>query len=97
MRAEVTLPDTTAGRDTAVEVAKRLLRGFSLEFRALKDSINPKGHRIITEGRLFGFGVVDLPAYPDSVASMRSWGEYRTKYGLSVPQPETKRRHFLMV
>ena len=89
MRAEITLPDTTVGRDTAVEVAARLLQGLSLEFRAVKDDVKENGHRIITEARMFGFGVVDRPAYPGSVAAMRSWAEYRDAIGLEAgPKPE---------
>ena len=56
LRAEVTLPDTSSGRDTAVELAQRILRGLSLEFRAIKDDVTDKGHRIITEARMYGFG-----------------------------------------
>ena len=88
LRTEVTLPDTSSGRDTAVELAQRILRGLSLEFRAIKDDVTDKGHRIITEARMYGFGVVDKPAYPGSVATMKRWDEYRTEYGLYVPEPE---------
>lgn len=86
MRASLTLPDTNAGRDTAVEVAARLLRGLSLEFRSIKDSVTPKdgqldGHRVITEAVMYGFGVVDKPAYPDSVLMRSSWAEYKDAFG----------------
>ena len=91
LQAEVTLPDTSSGRDTAVELAQRILRGLSLEFRAIKDDVTDKGHRIITEARMYGFGVVDKPAYPGSVATMRSWNEYGMHhYGQSYdvePEP----------
>ena len=59
-----------------------------MEFRAIKDDVTDKGHRIITEARMYGFGVVDKPAYPGSVATMKRWDEYRTEYGLHVPEPE---------
>ena len=100
MRAEITLPDTTAGRDTAYEVAKGLLRGLSLEFMSLKDGIVRNTHRVIEQARMSGFGVVDRPAYQGSVVTMR-WAEYRSAHGLEVikieekPKPVT--RHFLMV
>lgn len=91
LRGEVTLPDTSIGRDTAVEVAQRILRGLSLEFRTLKDTLDyKKDHRLIEKAELFGFGVVDRPAYPGSVASMRSWGEYRMAVGLEEQQTETR-------
>ena len=37
---------------------------------------------------MFGFGVVDRPAYPGSVATMRSWAEYRSAHGLAGPEDE---------
>ena len=90
LRAEVTLPDTTFGRDTATELSLRILRGLSLEFRAIEDTVNEDTeHRVISKAEMFGFGVVDRPAYPGSVASMRAWGEYRTAHGLRVPGAST--------
>ena len=96
MRTEVTLPDTTFGRDVAVELTARILRGISLEFRIVKDDVTDTGHRIVTEARMFGFGIVDKPAYPESVASMKRWADYRSEYGLWPPKPKTT-RHFLPV
>ena len=98
LRAEITLPDTTAGRDVANELGLRLLRGLSLEFRAIEDTVNEDTqHRVVSKAEMFGFGVVDRPAYPGSVASMRAWGEYRTACGLITPdrpepEPVTTRR-----
>lgn len=97
MRAEVTLPDTSAGRDTAVEVAKGLLRGMSLEFRVTEDSINPKGHRVIIKSNMFGFGVVDRPAYPQSLMDKRGWDEYRMEYGLYVPAKFQEPKFYLVM
>ncbi len=91
MDAELTLPDTTYGRDVSVEVKERLLTGLSLEFRAIEDTVNQEtGHRIISKAKLYGFGVVDRPAYPDSVATMRSWNEYRLAHGYNVPAVESR-------
>ena len=65
MRAEVTLPDTTFGRDTATELSLRILRGLSLEFRAIEDTVNEDTeHRVISKAEMFGFGVVDQPGLP---------------------------------
>ena len=105
LRAELTLPGTSVGRDTAIEVRERLLRGLSLEFRAIKDTVDDDtNHRVIERAEMFGYGIVDRPAYPGSVAQMRAWTEYRTEYGLHVPKPEAKpvttqksRRYFVMV
>ena len=91
MFASLTLPDTTYGRDVAVEISaeRRLLRGFSVEFLTTEDQYDYKrDHRIVVKGRMFGFGVVDRPAYPDSVAQVKRALEYREYYGLSVPAPE---------
>ena len=85
MRAELELPDTSYGRDTEVEVKLRILRGLSLEFRSIEDTINQeKQHRRISQAYLFGYGVVDRPAYPQSVIA-RSWQEYRSAHGMVVP------------
>ena len=83
MRAELTLPDTTYGRDVATEIRDGLLTGMSLEFRATKDDVVGT-HRVIETARMGGFGVVDDPAYPGSGAEMRSWEEYRMAHGLAV-------------
>ena len=42
------------------------------------------GVRVIKQARLYGWGVVDKPAYPQSVAAMRSWEEYRSAHGLEA-------------
>ena len=91
MTAEVTLPDTTYGRDASTEVELGLLRGMSLEFLVTKDEYDyKKDHRVVVEGRMFGFGIVDRPAYPDSVAQVKRALEYRQYYGLDVPEEDTK-------
>lgn len=88
MTAEVTLPDTSAGRDASVEFERRLLRGMSLEFRTTKEEYDDEeDHRVIVTGRMFGFALVDRPAYPDSVAGLKRAQEYRAHYGLYVPDP----------
>ena len=73
MRAELSLPDTTYGRDVATEIRGGLLTGMSLEFRATKDDVVGT-HRVIETARMGGFGVVDDPAYPGSGAEMRELG-----------------------
>ena len=86
LRGEVRLPDTSSGRDTAYEVADKILRGLSKEFRGVRDSFPKENHRVIEEARLFGFGVVDRPAYPQSGATMRNWQEYiEMRGGLLAP------------
>ena len=82
---EIDLPNTSYGRDTREEVKTGRLRGLSIAFRAFEDDYID-GVRVVKQGRLYGWGVVDKPAYPQSVAAMRSWAEYRSEYGLEVRQ-----------
>ena len=85
LSGEVDLPNTSYGRDAQEEVKTGRLRGLSIEFRTLDDDYID-GIRVIKQARLYGWGVVDKPAYPNSVAAMRSWDEYRSEYGLELRQ-----------
>ena len=85
LSGEVDLPNTSYGRDAQEEVKTGRLRGLSIEFRTLDDDYID-GVRVIKSARLYGWGVVDKPAYPNSVAAMRSWEEYRSAHGLEVRQ-----------
>ena len=85
LSGEVDLPNTSYGRDAQEEVKTGRLRGLSIEFRTLEDDYID-GIRVIKQARLYGWGVVDKPAYPNSVAAMRSWDEYRSEYGLELRQ-----------
>ena len=60
------LPDTAAGRDTSVEVRTGLLRGLSVEFKAIKQRFE-HGVRIIEKAVLGGVGLVDNGAYGSTV------------------------------
>lgn len=78
---EIDLPDTTAGRDVAELVHKRIVRGSSFMF-VLKDArADQEWTRDETSGELIrslkDFGVPELgpvtnPAYPDTTVAMRS-------------------------
>lgn len=103
MKYELSLPDTTTGRDTATELMEGLLTGSSLEFRSIEDTVNEDSqHRVISKAQLFGFGIVDEPAYPGSVAQMRSWNEYSMyHYGETHWEPIEKsepppRRYYIV-
>ena len=85
LAGEVDLPNTSYGRDAQEEVKTGRLRGLSIEFRTLEDDYID-GVRVIKQARLYGWGVVDKPAYPQSVAAMRSWEEYRSAHGLEHRQ-----------
>ena len=68
--ADLRFPDTVYGREARELVGAKILRGFSVEFRASKDRWEDKT-RIIERAELVGFALVDRPAYPDSVIAER--------------------------
>lgn len=71
LRAELVLPDTRTGQDVAALAARGVLRGWSVEFRALADGFD-RGVRVVSGALLTGLAVVDRPAYGDALASLRS-------------------------
>ena len=92
---EVDLLDDMYGEMTAKQVASGRLRGKSVEFRTFKDDYID-GVRVVQEARLYGWGIVDKPAYPRSVAAMRSWTEYRAEYGLEARQTTAAERSVII-
>lgn len=70
------LPDTLAGRDAAAEIRGGLMRGLSVEFRAVKESFEGNLRRI-KEAVLGGAGLVDSPSYAGSGVEVRDRGELR--------------------
>ncbi len=56
------LPDTTAGRDAATEIRSGLLRGLSVEFKAIRQTWQG-GVRRIAAAKLSGIGLVDSASY----------------------------------
>ena len=64
------LPDTTAGRDAAVEVRNGTLGGLSVEFRATAQTFRG-GVRRISAALLSGAGLVDTPSYTGSRVEVR--------------------------
>lgn len=71
LRAELILPATAAGRDVAELAKKRVLRGFSVEFRAAADRFEA-GVRVVMRATLSGLAVVDRPAYGEALAALRA-------------------------
>ena len=62
---QATLPDTQAAREAITLVRNDVLRGFSIEFRAIREYVkNQIVH--VAEAALYGIALVDKPAYPDS-------------------------------
>ena len=69
VRAE--LPETRESDDTLALVEAKILRGFSLEFVALRERMEGPT-RVIASARLAGLAVVDRPAYQASTISARA-------------------------
>ena len=65
LNLQATLPDTQAAREALTLVRSGVLRGFSIEFRAIREYVkNQIVH--VAEAVLVGVALVDRPAYPDS-------------------------------
>ena len=70
LRASLTLPDTTDGRDAGELLRRRVLQGWSVEFVVREEEA--KGTvRIIKRAELHGLALVDRPAYGESLAKVR--------------------------
>ena len=97
---ELTLPDTTAGRDASYELREGILGAASIEYQEVRADYQG-AHRIIQEAQFVpsgGFAIVTIGAYPDSIVGMKRWAEYRDAFGLATPEPEPVTvRRFLMV
>ena len=59
------LPDTPTGREAMTLVHSGVLRGFSIEFRALSEYVKDRVVHV-AKASLAGIALVDKPAYPDS-------------------------------
>ena len=59
-----------------------MLAGISVEFGVVKQRIEGGDHRIVEEAMLSplgGMAIVNVPAYPDSVVSMKRWAKPEPK------------------
>ena len=65
LKLRADLPDTEPAREAITLVRSGVLRGFSIEFRALREYVKDRVVHV-AEGRLFGISLVDRPAYPES-------------------------------
>ena len=65
LQLQADLPDTPTGREAMTLVRSGVLRGFSIEFRAIREYVrNQILH--VGEAALVGIALVDKPAYPES-------------------------------
>ena len=64
------LPETRDCEDTIALVRAGVLKGLSVEFRAVRER-RDKGVRVIEKATLVGIAVVDRPAYADAAVQAR--------------------------
>lgn len=79
---EIDLPDTTDGRDLAVQLERGDISGMSFGFRVLTeiwDMTEDVPIRTIVEAELFEVSAVAFPAYPDTEIALRSLESAREK------------------
>ena len=69
LRAELVLPTTQGGADAAELLRLRILRGWSVEFEATAERYED-GVRVVEKAELKGLGLVDQPAFDDSLATI---------------------------
>lgn len=70
LRLRLVLPATKDADDVLTLVRQRILRALSVEFQPVKETLDADV-RVIERAKLIGVGVVDRPAYPDSLVSAR--------------------------
>lgn len=75
LEARIELPDTSYGREARELVTAGILRGLSIEFTNPRDVWEGRA-RIVKEATLRAIGLVDMPAYPDSVIASRMQDVY---------------------
>ena len=65
LRLQADIPDTPTGQEAMTLVRSGVLRGFSIEFRAVREYVRERILHV-AEAALVGIALVDRPAYPDS-------------------------------
>ncbi len=84
LRAELLLPETADGKDAAELLRARILRGWSVEFKATQERYEDNV-RVIEKAELRGLGLVDQPAFDDSLATIAK------RFEQSAPTPHARR------
>ena len=67
------LPNTTRGRDAAVNLREGVFTGLSVEFKTIRHAVK-RGMRAIAKARLVGAGLVDSPSYSGATVEVRESG-----------------------
>ena len=70
LHVEAMLPETRAADEALAEVRAGLLRGFSVEFRAIQERLQGR-LRIIQRAKLVDLALVDRPAYQGATVHTR--------------------------
>lgn len=78
LRMAVSLPVTREADDVLSLVRAGVLRGLSVEFRAIAER-EEGGVRVIERAALSGLAVVDRPAYPASTVAARAGAPWRRR------------------
>jgi HK97 family phage prohead protease len=84
------LPDTQAGRDAAVSIGRKDVKGMSFGFRTIRDEWETKGKdelRTLLEIRLLEVSPVAFPAYPRGTkvgVAKRSHDRWRERHGMPL-------------
>ena len=81
------LPETREAADALALVRSKVLRGLSVEFRAVREKIDPGGVRVIESAILSGVGLVDKPAYKASHVEARRIGGIRFSFRVPYRRP----------
>ena len=74
LRFEATPADTETARETLTLVRQKVLRGASIEFKAIEERFQG-GVREIHKAKIRAIGIVDSSAYPESTIEARDAGE----------------------
>ncbi len=89
LRIRAVLPETSAANDTIALVKANVMRGLSIEFRAIKERLED-GVRVIERAHLSAIAIVDTPAYSASTVearrrkNRRTWIKGNIKYGVTL-------------
>lgn len=92
LRVEIDLPDTTAGRDTAVSVARGDVTGMSFGFYTPAngdswDLTTSPATRHLKDVDIDDVTVTAYPAYPDTSVAMRSLTRAEAEAAAPAPEP----------
>lgn len=84
LKFDLTLPDTSIGRDARALIKRGDVKGMSFGFRTLReewDEADPKKViRTLLEVRLYEVSPTPMPAYPQSTVAARSLEDVRNSY-----------------